>query len=585
MDDTDAHARAEHQVVFAGRIAVAIVLVAAALDWLGWATGVERLTRVMASWPPMAPWTAVLLTALAVAILIQSGHPTRRRGRIGCGLSALTAVIAAVFLAEYVTGRGLGLDLWWFPGKVQALQNTWPGRPSPQTLVTVLVLAIAVGLTRRQSQWARVTRMACLAAAAALPFVVVAAYIFHAVSILGITPSTGMALSTGLSLLLLSAASFTARPDRDPLRWLLVRPDGRTLARMVGVLAGLPIIIGLSRLTFLALDLAEDAAWALSISVSTVAVGVTMFYLSQREQRLLIDKERLSRQRADAEARYRILADNAVDTVVRIQGTDVVWVSPSVQPAFGDPPERWVGTDFTSRVHPDDLDVVARSAQQVAAGESATSRFRLRDAGGDYHWVDCRSKPYVAGDGRPEGGIAALRIVDDEVEAQRRLERLARFDTLTGMVNRAEAIARLERALQSQRIPGERLGILFCDIDDFKAINDTWGHAVGDAVLSTMAERIRECVRSGDTLGRTGGDEMLVLLADLHGLDEAIAIAEKIRCRAAEPIHYGGQTIRATVSVGATVAIPGESVTAAMARADQAMYRAKHAGRNTVVEV
>jgi diguanylate cyclase (GGDEF)-like protein/PAS domain S-box-containing protein len=449
----------------------------------------------------------------------------------------------------------------------------------------MLLLAIAVGLTHRESMRTRAVRLACLAAAAALPFVVVAAYVLHAVSILGITPSTGMAISTGLSLLLLSAASFTARPDRNPLRWLLVRPDGRTLARMVAILAGLPIIIGLSRLVFLGLGVPPDGAWALAISVSTVAVGVVMFYLSQREQRLLIEKERISRQRADAEARFRILADNAVDTIVQVRGMDIVWVSPSVQAAFGESPERWVGTDFTSRVHPDDLDVVVRSAQRVAAGEPATSRFRLGAAGGGYHWVDCRSKPYVDGDGRTDGAIAALRIVDDQVEAEQRLERLARFDTLTGMVNRAEAIACLERALQSELVPGSSLGILFCDIDDFKAINDTWGHAAGDAVLSTMAGRIRECVRSGDTLGRTGGDEMLVLLADIHSLDEAVAIAEKIRCRAAEPIHYGGRTIRATVSVGATVAIPGESVTAAMARADQAMYRAKHAGRDTVVEV
>jgi diguanylate cyclase (GGDEF)-like protein/PAS domain S-box-containing protein len=581
----DAHTRARARVVTAGRIAASVVLVVAALVWLGWATGAERLTRVLASWPPMVPWTAVLLTGLAVAILIQSGHPSRARAQIGCGLSVLAAAIAVVFLAEYMTGRSWGIDQWWFAGEVQALQRTWPGRPSPQTVASVLLLAISVGLTRRQSRWTRVVRMACLAAAALVPFVVVAAYIFHAVSILGITPSTGMALSTGLALLLLSAASFTARPDRNPLRWMLIRPDGRTLVRMVGVLAGLPIILGLSRLLFLALGVRDDGAWVLAISVSTVAVGVVMFYLSQREQRLLIDKVRISRQRVEAEARYHILADNSVDTVIHVRGMDIAWVSPSVQAALGDPPERWVGTDFASHVHPDDLDVVAASARQLAAGEAAMSRFRLRDADGCYHWIDCRSKPYVDAQGGIDGAIAALRIVDDEVETQRRLEQLAHFDILTGMVNRAEAIDRLERALQDQRVPGPCLGILFCDIDDFKAINDTWGHTAGDAVLRTIAERIRECVRAGDTLGRTGGDEMLVLLANIGGLDDALAIAEKIRWRAAEPIHHGGQTIRATLSVGATVGVPGETVTAAIARADQAMYRAKQTGRNAVVGV
>ena len=93
---------------------------------------------------------------------------------------------------------------------------------------------------------------------------------------------------------------------------------------------------------------------------------------------------------------------------------------------------------------------------------------------------------------------------------------------------------------------------MFCDTDQFKAINDTWGHTVGDVVLSTVAGRIRDCVRDGDTVGRVGGDEMLVLLPGVHSIDEVVLIAEKIRCRAAEPIHHLGQTIYTTLNIGAT---------------------------------
>lgn len=174
------------------------------------------------------------------------------------------------------------------------------------------------------------------------------------------------------------------------------------------------------------------------------------------------------------------------------------------------------------------------------------------------------------------------RQKDALIETQRKLERLALIDTLTGLLNHAETMARLEAALTNPRAPGAHLGVLFCDADRFKAINDDWGHTVGDAVLATIAERIRGCLRDGDTVGRVGGDEMLVLLPGLHSLDESVQIAEKVRCRVAEPIHTRGQTIQATVSIGATLALPGETVDAMTARADAAMYKAKRAGRNTV---
>jgi diguanylate cyclase (GGDEF)-like protein len=124
---------------------------------------------------------------------------------------------------------------------------------------------------------------------------------------------------------------------------------------------------------------------------------------------------------------------------------------------------------------------------------------------------------------------------------------------------------------------------LFCDVDHFKEINDTWGHGVGDRVLATLAARIRRGVRSGDTVGRTGGDEMLIILPDIHSSDELGRIAEKIRCRVAQPIPVSATTIHATMSIGATIAVPGETVAAITARADAAMYQAKSGRRNTVI--
>jgi diguanylate cyclase (GGDEF)-like protein len=180
--------------------------------------------------------------------------------------------------------------------------------------------------------------------------------------------------------------------------------------------------------------------------------------------------------------------------------------------------------------------------------------------------------------------IAEISAAVDDM--RNRLRELARFDSVTGLVNRAETLARLDAALKNPRPPGSVLGVLYCDIDHFKEINDTWGHAVGDAVLSTIATRMRECVHLDDTVGRIGGDELLIVLPSARSTDEVVEIGERIRRLAAEPIHQFGLTVQTTLSVGATSsAMAGDDAASVTARADAAMYRAKQAGRNVVVGV
>ena len=568
-----------------GRAAAVVVLVIAALDWVGWATGVEGLTRVYRAWPQMVPWTALWLAALAAAILAQSGQPSRGRLWVGRGVAAAVGAFAVVVLAEYVTARPFGLDQVWFGEAVRTLQSSWPGRPSPQTAASVLLLAAAVALTRLDRRWTGVVWPVCVVGGAAISFFSVVAYLFGAMTLVDVTPSTGMAISTALVVLLLVVSTTVARPGRPPLAWLLARPDRWALVRLYGLAVGFLILVALSRLTFLGLGRSENAAFALSVMACTVVVVLVLLRLRHQEQSLLIEKEQLSRDRADAEMRYRILADNAVDIIVHLRGSQVVWISPSVEAALGGPPQRWIGPGLSRRIHPNDLDTLAIALHRITSGESVLQRFRVRSVDGGYHWVDGHAKPYVDAEGNTDGLIAALRIADDRVEAEQQLERLARFDTLTGLANRAEVIGRLESALEQPPAFGTHLGILFCDVDHFKDINDTWGHGIGDGVLTTLAARIRESVRQGDTVGRTGGDEILVVLPGLRSIDDVAHIGEKIRCRAAEPIHESGNTIHATLSIGATIAVPGEPVSSITARADAAMYQAKLGDGNTVIRV
>lgn len=296
-------ARPEAALVWWGRAALVSVLAIAVANSVGWATGIDRLTRVSPSWPYAMPWSAALVAGLGVAVLVQSGRPSRARVWVGCGLAVVVGVLVVVFLAEYVTGRSFGIDQVLFPEALRALQSSWQGRPSPQTASSVLLLSLAVGLTRLDRRWTPVAWAVSLVATVALPFASVAEYAFEALPPAGITRPTGMGISMATAIVLLVAAIFVARPDRNPLAWLLARPDRRTLARVGGILAVPPILIGLARPAFLSFGLREDAAWVLSITVSTIAVGAVTFYLSQHEQKLLIEKELLSRERAELETK------------------------------------------------------------------------------------------------------------------------------------------------------------------------------------------------------------------------------------------------------------------------------------------
>ncbi|MCB0950615.1 MAG: GGDEF domain-containing protein [Mycobacterium sp.] len=285
-----------------------------------------------------------------------------------------------------------------------------------------------------------------------------------------------------------------------------------------------------------------------------------------------------------AEARLAAVVQSSDDAIISMTSDGVIQTcNPGALRLLGYPEEGLVGEPVQSLMSTQSQELLDESLREIRRGDRAKIY--------DTQWCCADGTPIdvtvnvcalrdVSGD--LIGFSAIARDITTQVEAQRQLQMLARYDTLTGLVNRAETLGRLEAALGCTRDPGPELGVLFCDIDHFKSVNDTWGHAAGDAVLATVATRLRDCVRHGDTVGRTGGDEMLVLLPGVHSIDETVQIAEKIRHRAAEPIEYCGQTIHATLSIGATLAVPGESVSTMTARSDVAMYEAKRAGRNKV---
>lgn len=286
-----------------------------------------------------------------------------------------------------------------------------------------------------------------------------------------------------------------------------------------------------------------------------------------------------------SEEHYRLLAENTADVVFRLSEGVVSWISPSVRDALGSDEEYWIDRDVTTVIHPDDLPTYLDALQRVREGETIVRRVRIHGDDGVFHWIEAHAKQYLNPDGAVDGAICSMRIVDEAVAAEQILDRLARFDDLTGLMNRGEALRRLERASHTARSGGSHNAVLFCDVDRFKQVNDTFGHTAGDEVLRVLAQRTRECVRASDIVARMGGDEVMVVLWGLSDPEDAMTIAEKIRSSAAMPISTGEGIVHTSMSIGVTAVNANETADALIARADSAMYEAKDIGRNRVIRV
>ncbi|MBI1351442.1 MAG: diguanylate cyclase [Actinomycetales bacterium] len=315
----------------------------------------------------------------------------------------------------------------------------------------------------------------------------------------------------------------------------------------------------------------------LVLLASVIAIWLAAYVQRSQHQR----DEAFALARA-SEERFRLVAENSADIVVVVKDGRVDWISPAVEGAFGAPPDEWIGRPATEIVLPEFHDLLMEITADALHGASRVGRARARSPRGAVHWVEANVGPYRDASGIV-GATASMRVIDDVIKTESELDRRARFDELTGVPNRHEALIQLAHLDDSRRRPGEGSAVLFIDLDDFKDVNDIHGHAAGDTVLRTVAARIGEVIRGGDLVARMGGDELLVVLKDMHSLEDAGEIAEKLRRSVREPIALPTGQVTSTVSIGVVWHEPGESVDEVLARADAAMYEAKRSGRDQVV--
>lgn len=195
--------------------------------------------------------------------------------------------------------------------------------------------------------------------------------------------------------------------------------------------------------------------------------------------------------------------------------------------------------------------------------------------------LECYSRPRRIGE-QIVGRVWSFRDITERRQAETRLAYMANYDSVTGLPNRHLLRERLDRAIKHEARSHRHLAIMFLDLDNFKSINDTLGHDVGDRVLQVVANRLLACLRESDTVARIGGDEFTVLVEDMTTMESIAALAQQIIDSLSLPFPLDGREMFCTVSVGIAIyPDDSESLDGLMKSADSAMYRAKEQGRNT----
>jgi diguanylate cyclase (GGDEF)-like protein/PAS domain S-box-containing protein len=297
---------------------------------------------------------------------------------------------------------------------------------------------------------------------------------------------------------------------------------------------------------------------------------------------LAIERIGLSQEviRRNSETYFRTLVQNTADVILIVgDGEWIRYASPSAVQVFGADP---AGSRLPDVIHPGDRARLGEVLAAVRGGESLQEGQDFRAVGGhrseallEMHCRDLRAEPTVA------GLVITLRDVTERRRLERELTHQAFHDSMTGLANRVLFQDRLRHALARAARDGSVVGVLFIDLDDFKIVNDTHGHAAGDELLITVADRIAGALRADDTAARLGGDEFAALVENVQDPGAVEETAQRILAALADPVVVDeGLQLNAVASIGITTTPEADTADELLRQADLALYVAKGAGKN-----
>ena len=285
-----------------------------------------------------------------------------------------------------------------------------------------------------------------------------------------------------------------------------------------------------------------------------------------------------------SEERFRALIQNSSDiiTIHDVAGT-TVYETPSAARILGYPRGGLIGKSPFDSIHPKDVGATRTAFEAVVAGSAHAFpvEFRFRHADGSWIWLEAVGSNHLNRRGI-EGIVLTSRDITARKEAEQRIHYLANHDVLTGLPNRFLMEDRLQHALAQAQESRRLLGLILINIDQFKRVNDSYGHHAGDELLQEVARRVKACTREGDTVARIGGDSYAVVLPDTGSVEHASDVAQRILAEIARPAQVAGSEIFVTASAGLSL-WPTDSNRAEdlLSHAETAMQSAKRYGRNT----
>jgi diguanylate cyclase (GGDEF)-like protein/PAS domain S-box-containing protein len=287
---------------------------------------------------------------------------------------------------------------------------------------------------------------------------------------------------------------------------------------------------------------------------------------------------------AESEKRYRLVTENMTDLVClhRPDGR-FVYVTPSCQTLLGYSQAELIDQSPYPFFHPEDQDRIRDAHQMALAGDRLPVTGRFRHHYGHYIWLETLTQPICDAKGQVIHLQTTSRDVSDRVAIEQRLRHDALHDSLTNLPNRVMLTERLELALKrTKRQPDYQFAVLFVDCDQFKVINDSLGHAVGDQLLTAIAQKFSRSIRDTDLVARLSSDEFVFLLETIDSINDAVQVAKRILADMRSPFLIKGQEIFISASIGIVLGTTDHGQADTLIRnADIAMYRAKSSGRST----
>ena len=291
--------------------------------------------------------------------------------------------------------------------------------------------------------------------------------------------------------------------------------------------------------------------------------------------------------RRQSEARFSSLVQNSTDVIMVVDADSTIrFMSPSVEWVLGYSGTELEGTKLTERIHPDDKANVLlflTTGARESDSHPALAEFRMRHR--DDFWLHVETlRTNLLQDENVKGIVLNTRDVSERKAFEEQLAHQAFHDSVTGLANRALFKDRVEHALERQSRDDKPVSVLFMDLDDFKTINDSLGHAAGDRLLGEVGERLKVCLRAADTAARLGGDEFAILLEDGGDGVDAAEVASRILDSLDGPFHLETKDVFVRASIGIASAdgtqdSGPEGAEELLRNADVAMYMAKEAGK------